>query len=214
MRFCFLCPENGDFPVKYDRNNPNQSRNLSKGAQIMIKKDEIRTPWVLCNGLKMEMRREDREVTTIKEIEKIILQCKTCHVAMVNEKIPYVVPLSYGYKILDGNMLELYFHSALEGKKIDILRKSNKVCFEMSYEGEAVYTDNPCNSGYYFASVIGFGDAVFIDDADKKCEALSIMFKHQSGKEVVFTASQVENICVFKIISTDFMGKRKPKSNI
>ena len=127
--------------------------------------------------MKMVIRRKDREVTNINEIEKILFQCKTCHVAMVKDGTPYVVPLSYGYRILDGNSLELYFHSALEGKKIDILKKNNKVCFEMSYEGEAVYADNPCNSGCYFASVIGFGDTVFIDDADKKCEALSIMFK-------------------------------------
>jgi nitroimidazol reductase NimA-like FMN-containing flavoprotein (pyridoxamine 5'-phosphate oxidase superfamily) len=31
----------------------------------------------------MRIRRKDREVTNIVEIEKILLQCKTCHVAMV-----------------------------------------------------------------------------------------------------------------------------------
>jgi len=48
----------------------------------------------------------------------------------------------------------------------------------------------------------------------KKCEALSIMFEHQSGREVVFTSGQAENICVFKIISSDFTGKRKIKPNV
>ncbi|MCL2142298.1 MAG: pyridoxamine 5'-phosphate oxidase family protein [Methanimicrococcus sp.] len=160
------------------------------------------------------MRRKDREITNISEIEKILLECKTCHVAMVNDNTPYVVPLSYGYKIIDGSLLELYFHSALEGKKLEILRKNNKVCFEMAYEGEPLFADTPCNSGYYFASVIGYGDVVFIDDDDKKCEALSIMFKHQSGKEVIFTGDQAENICVFKIVSSDFTGKRKVKPSI
>jgi nitroimidazol reductase NimA-like FMN-containing flavoprotein (pyridoxamine 5'-phosphate oxidase superfamily) len=40
------------------------------------------------------MRRKDREVTDIFGIEEILLQCKTCHVAMVDEGLPYVVPLS------------------------------------------------------------------------------------------------------------------------
>ena len=160
------------------------------------------------------MRRKDREVIDIYAIEQILLQCKTCHVAMVSDGMPYVVPLSYGYKILDGGMLELYFHSALEGKKLDILKKCNKVCFEMAHEGEPVSSDTPCNAGYYFSSVIGYGNAFFIDTIEQKCEALSIMFKHQLEKEVVFTASQTENICVFKIISTDFKGKRKPKPRI
>ena len=162
------------------------------------------------------MRRKDREVTNISEIEEILLLCKTCHLAMVDAGgMPYVVPLSYGYRILDGNSLELYFHSALEGRKLDILRNNNKVCFEMTYEGKPMYADIPCNSGfYYFASVIGYGDAVFIDDAAKKCEALSIMFKHQSGRDASFTSNQAESVCVFKVVSSSFTGKRKPKPNI
>jgi len=157
------------------------------------------------------MRRKDREVTDIDSIEEILLQCKTCHVAMVDEGSPYVVPLSYGYKILNGNILELYFHSALEGRKLDILKRNSKVCFEMAHEGEPVHSQTPCSSGYYFASVIGFGEAVFIENIDEKREALSIMFKHQAGSDVTFTAEQAKSVCVFKIVSTDFTGKKKPK---
>jgi len=156
------------------------------------------------------MRRKDREVTDIRGIEEILLQCKVCHVAMVDDGCPYVVPLSYGYKILDGNKLELYFHSALEGRKLDILKRNNKVCFEMAFKGEPVHPETPCNSGYYSASVIGFGEAVFITDADEKCQGISIMFKHQTGKDVAFSAEQAAMVCVFKIVSTDFTGKKSP----
>jgi len=159
------------------------------------------------------MRRNDREVTDIGGIEEILLQCKTCHVAMVDGGSPYVVPLSYGYKILYGNVLELYFHSAFEGKKLDVLKRDNKVCFEMVHEGEPVLSETPCNSGYYFASVIGYGEAVFIEDASEKCKALSIIFNHQAGREVTFTPEQAKSVCVFKIVSTDFTGKKKPKPN-
>jgi len=157
------------------------------------------------------MRRKDREITDINGIEEILLQCKTCHVAMVDDGAPYVVPLSYGYRILGGNTLELYFHSALEGRKLDILKRCNKVCFEMSYEGVPIHSENPCSSGYYFASVIGFGEAVFIDDLNEKCSALSVMFKHQAGRDVAFSEEQAKNVCVFKIVSTDFTGKKKPQ---
>ena len=157
------------------------------------------------------MRRKDREITDIDGIEEILLQCKTCHIAMIDGDAPYVVPLSYGYRFLGGGMLELYFHSAHEGKKIDILKRNSKVCFEISYEGEPVFSENPCNSGYYFASVIGFGEAVFIDTAKEKCEALSVMFKRQTGRDTLFTAEQAESVCVFKIVSTNFTGKKKPR---
>jgi len=160
------------------------------------------------------MRRNDREVTDIVGIEEILLKCKTCHVAMVDNGTPYVVPLSYGYRILDGNVLELYFHSALEGRKFDVLKRNSKVCFEMSYEGESVRSESPCNSGYYYASVIGFGVAVYIEGAEEKCKTLSLIVKHQIGKDATFTVEQTESVCVFKIISTDFSGKKKPRQNV
>jgi nitroimidazol reductase NimA-like FMN-containing flavoprotein (pyridoxamine 5'-phosphate oxidase superfamily) len=80
----------------------------------------------------------------------------------------------------------------------------------MSYEGEPVHSENPCNSGYYFASVIGFGEVAFIENIGEKCEALSIMFKHQTGRDVTFTTGQAQTVCVFKIISIDYTGKQKP----
>ena len=157
------------------------------------------------------MRRKDREVTDIKGIEEILSMCKTCHVAMVDDGKPYIVPLSYGYRIIDGSVLELFFHSAFEGRKLDILRKDANVCFEISYEGEPVNSEDPCNAGYYYASLIGFGTVEFIEDSvEQKCEALSIMFKQQTDRDVQFNDAQAGTVCVFKIVSTDFTGKAKP----
>jgi len=157
------------------------------------------------------MRRNDREITDLRGIGEILTRCKTCHVAMLDGNSPYIVPLSYGYEFLDGGALVLYFHSAFEGRKIDALKRNNRVCFEVSYEGEPIHSDNPCNSDYYFASVIGFGEAAFIEDEVGKCEALSAIFKHQAGKDVLFDATQTKSVCVFKIVATDFTGKRKPR---
>lgn len=157
------------------------------------------------------MRRKDREVTNMKEIKEILDLCKTCHVAMVDDGRPYLVPLSYGYE-LDGDILTLYFHSAKEGRKIDIWKKNNRACFEMSDEGELIYAETPCNSGYYFSSVIGYGDVVFIEDEKEKCRALSKMFEQQTKDVIDFDVQQAETVCVYKIVSTDFTGKRKKRS--
>jgi hypothetical protein len=52
---------------------------------------------------------------------------------------------------------------------------------------------------------------VFIEDTDEKCNALSVMFRHQTGRDVIFTSGQADSVCVFKIISNDFTGKKKPR---
>ena len=157
------------------------------------------------------MRRKDREVTDIGSIEEILRLCKTCHVAMVDNVSPYVVPLSYGYRILPDNVLELYFHSAFEGKKLDILKSNHDVCFEMVHEGGSDPSEAPCSSSLFYSSIIGFGQAEFIEDVNEKCRALSIMFSHQSGREVLFTAEQAQSVCVFKVVSKDFAGKKRPR---
>ena len=156
------------------------------------------------------MRRKDREVTDIQEIAKILDACKTASVAMIDEGTPYVVPLSYGYELSD-NQLVLYFHSAKEGRKIDVLKRNNQVCFTIFCEGEPVHAETPCNSGYYYSSVIGNGTVKFVEQTEEKTYALGKMFAHQSGRNVVFTEEQAATVCVFKVISTDFTGKRKPK---
>lgn len=156
------------------------------------------------------MRRKDREVTELSEIEEILQSCKTCHVAMMDEGRPYVVPLSFGYEMKDGT-LTLYFHCAVEGKKLELLKRNNRVCFEMCCEGEPLFSETPCNSGYYFSSVIGYGEAEFLEDEREKCKALNRMYFHQSGLEEVFTPKQAAGVCVFQIKSTEFTGKKKEK---
>lgn len=157
------------------------------------------------------MRRSDRQVTDFGKIKQILDDCKTCHLAMVDNGQPYVIPLSYAYTI-DNEVLTLYFHSAKEGRKISVLHKNNTVCFEMCNEGVPVFAaKTPCNSGYYYSSVHGFGSVYFIDDISEKCSALSLLMNHQANIKFDFTTEQVDSVCVFKVISTDFTGKMKPR---
>lgn len=158
------------------------------------------------------MRRKDREVSIIEDIKQIIEKCKVCHLAMVDKGKPYVIPLSFGFEI-HGNSLTLFFHSAKVGRKIDILKENSEVCFEMAVEGKLGFIDNPCNSGYDYESVLGFGQVEFIEDINEKCNALTLFMKHQSNQDFVFAEQHVNSVCVYKVVSTDFIGKRKPNTN-
>lgn len=159
---------------------------------------------------KKEMRRKDRKTDDIKTIRSILDMCKTASIAMIDNDVPYVVPLSYGYD-MEENTLILYFHCAKEGRKTDILKCSNRVCFTVFNEGEPLFSETPCNSGYYYSSVIGNGIVEFIENSHEKRYALSKMFVQQSGRNVEFTEKQADAVCVFKIISRDFTGKQKVK---
>ena len=155
------------------------------------------------------MRRVEKEVKGREGIEAILLKCRTCHLGMADGGAPYVVPLSFGYRFTEDDKLELFFHSAREGKKLDILRKNSKVCFEISDEGKFENAQSPCEMGYFYSSVIGFGEAVFLNESADKCTDLATIVKHQTGRDMLFTDMQTEAVCIFKVVSTDYSGKQR-----
>ncbi len=129
---------------------------------------------------------------------------------MVDDGTPYVVPMSYGFSY-ENDKLTLYFHSAKEGRKIDILKKNPKVSFDICVEKEIVIDDgNACRSGRFYESVIGFGHVEFIEDIPAKCKALTYLMQRQSnGRHFEFNEKAANSVCVFKILVDEFTGKRK-----
>ena len=153
------------------------------------------------------MRRKDREVAGLSEIETIISKCRICHVAMIDwEGLPYVVPLHFGYEIENG-VLHLYFHSAPEGKKIKALRKNEQVCFSLIGEEKLILGERPCDYTARYSSVIGYGTVKFLMDPAEKSRALSLFFQHQTGQNVVFGERETQGVCLFQIVSKEFCGK-------
>ena len=174
------------------------------------------------------MRRKDREVTGDENIAKIIEQCTTCHIAMADDAdagMPYVIPMSFGYSLKDG-VLELYFHCAHVGKKLDCIRKNPNVAFSMCVENRIeIHEDVYCKSGRFYASVVGQGKAEIVEDSAEKCRGLSLLMErqaagspHASGsapsmhapRKFEFTPAQAAAVTVLKITSTNFTGKSKP----
>ena len=183
------------------------------------------------------MRRKDREVTGDENIAKIIEQCTTCHIAMVDDTdagMPYVIPMSFGYSLKDG-VLELYFHCAHAGKKLDCIRKNPNVAFSMCIENRIeIHEDVYCKSGRFYASVVGQGKAEIVEDSAEKCHGLSLLMERQAAgstqqmhaagaahgsssaqlmhaapRKFEFTPEQAATVTVFKITSTNFTGKAK-----
>ncbi len=157
------------------------------------------------------MRRSDRQVTDMKEIIDVIEDCTVCHIAMSQDDLPYIVPMSFGYEMKE-NEIVLYFHSAAQGKKIDILRQNHNVSFEMSHQKEIIYVkDEPCKSGCLYESIIGFGKIEFVEDIQEKCHGLSLIMKRQTGQKVEFNQGQADTVELLKISTSDFTCKKRSK---
>ena len=72
------------------------------------------------------MRRKDREITDREEIRAILERARVLHLGINAGGRPYVVPLHYGLAWSDG-LPVFYVHGAREGRKLDLLRRDNRV---------------------------------------------------------------------------------------
>jgi nitroimidazol reductase NimA-like FMN-containing flavoprotein (pyridoxamine 5'-phosphate oxidase superfamily) len=155
------------------------------------------------------MRRQDREIHSAEEKLRILKACKVCRLGMAHNNAPYIVPLNFGYEYENG-VVTLYFHSAREGKKIDILKNNSRVCFEMDGGHSLIEGDTACGYGYAYESLVGFGDVEFLEDPGEKRRALNLLMKHQSGRDgFVFDDDQLNRTAVYKIKVDAFTGKRR-----
>jgi nitroimidazol reductase NimA-like FMN-containing flavoprotein (pyridoxamine 5'-phosphate oxidase superfamily) len=151
------------------------------------------------------MRRKDKEITDRNTIESIILKSQVCRLAMVDEAGPYIVPLCFGFT---NNTL--YFHSAVEGKKLGLLRKNPRVCFELDCDTEVRTGEKACDFSMRYKSVIGFGNAAFVEATAAKREALDIIMNHYAEGAFDYPDASVNRISVFKVEIDTMTGKTSP----
>ena len=154
------------------------------------------------------MRRHDREVAGKAALEEILRCCKVCRLGMVEGGVPYIVPLNFGYT-WEGERLTLCFHSAARGRKLDGLRASPDVAFEMDCGHELVAAAAPCGCTYRYASLMGLGTPVFCETAGEKTAALNRIMLHQTGRgDYTYPPAMLEQTALFRLEVTQLSGKR------
>ena len=126
------------------------------------------------------------------------------------EDIPYLLAMNFAYSYEDGQLI-IYLHSAKEGKKLDLLRKDDHVCFEMDYDHEMIPAKYACAYNFRYASVVGRGHCEIITDVDEKIKALELLMKHQTGEDFVMEAKHTLAVEILKITVEEFTGKRRFK---
>lgn len=151
------------------------------------------------------MRRSDREIQSKVVIEEILKEGFVCHLGLVDGDQPYVVPLNYAYK--DGFV---YVHSASSGRKLDLIRKNNKVCFEIEITTPEIAKngEEPCEWGTVFRSVIGTGTATILDDREDKIRGLhAIVDKVAPDGKFTFPEGEIVATTVIRIEIKEMTGK-------
>jgi uncharacterized protein len=150
------------------------------------------------------MRRHKQEITDLAVLESILNKALICRLGLCEDGMPYVVPVCFGY---EDNCI--YVHSAGEGKKLEIIKRNNNVCFEAEAEAEIIPGEDACKWSVHYLSVIGFGKARVVDDYEDKIRGLNAIMKHYSGlSEHLYNEKATDLATIIKIEIESMTGKR------
>ena len=156
------------------------------------------------------MRRQDRRVTDIEELKGILNSTRIIHLGMMDGDYPYVVPLHFGYEFID-EVLYIYVHGHHEGKKFDLIKANPHVFIEIDGSDEALVSggDIPCAYSSVYSSVMGRGEATYLENIDEKARGLQVLMNHQTNREFTFTEAMVNSVGVVQIKVLNYSAKRR-----
>jgi nitroimidazol reductase NimA-like FMN-containing flavoprotein (pyridoxamine 5'-phosphate oxidase superfamily) len=138
----------------------------------------------------------------------ILKEASVCRLAIQALPAPYIVPLNFGYAWNGG--LTLYFHSAAEGRKIDLLKRNPVAGFEIDLPGELITGETACDWSMYFRSLVGYGTVSMILDPTERTTALSaLMSQYGYQGQPSFDEKYLSGMAIYKLEVTEITGKRK-----
>ncbi len=155
------------------------------------------------------MRRSDRQITDFTEIVEVIKRCDVCRIALNDDGYPYIIPLNFGMRT-EGEQIILYFHGAGEGRKYELIRRDNRVSFEMDCSHKLIVDKEGCRCTMGYESIVGKGRIEIVPDAEKK-EALRALMRQYHEGEFPFRQEEADRTTVMKLTVEEATGKANRK---
>ena len=152
------------------------------------------------------MRRKEREISDTGTIDRIIKKSDVCRIAIANDNIPYIVTMNFGYSA--GQYPKLYFHCANEGKKLEMIKKNNLVCFEMDTDHEIYDGEKGCDWGMKYSSIVGYGEIFIVTEIDAKKKGLDCIMKHYGGeRKYMYDERIIRRTTILRLDIKEIKGK-------
>ena len=130
------------------------------------------------------MRRKRQELAQEESIT-ILQKATSGTLALLGDNgYPYAVPISYVYH--EG---KLFFHSAVEGHKVDAIRQCDKASFCVIEQDEV----HPEKYTTFFRSVIAFGKIHIIEDEAEKLQMARMLGNRYNPNQDEALQKELEN---------------------
>lgn len=151
------------------------------------------------------MRQKRREIEDREQIEKLLCTCTTVQLGLWDGEEPYVVTVNFGYA--QG---ALYFHGALQGRKMDCIRRNGLVSFATVVESELIREPTACGYSTYYTSITGFGRARELKSEEEKVAALDVLLGQHGGPTGAYDPKVLSRTAVVRVQLERLVGKVNP----
>ncbi len=149
------------------------------------------------------MRRSNKAVMEMSEIEGILRTGKVCQLALAADPVPYLVTLNYGYH--EG---ALYFHSAREGRKIDMMKINPSVGFSIALDLGLIEGEQACDWSNRFRSVVGHGRIFFLESPEEKRHGLDVIMSQYAEGVFAYPDKMLQATAVYKLVIAEMSAKQ------
>jgi uncharacterized protein len=119
------------------------------------------------------VRESDRGVYDREMVYRILDEGLLCHVGLVSDGQPFVIPTSYGRK--DSN---LYIHGSAASRMLRQMKQGVPVCVTVTLLDGLVLARSVFNHSMNYRSVVILGKASLVDDPEEKLAALRVLAEH------------------------------------
>lgn len=155
---------------------------------------------------KYHMHKKERQINNQDELIEILKQGKYAVISMCRDNEPYIVTLNYGY---DRDKNALYFHSALQGLKIDFMGYNPNVCATIIEDKG--YVLNDCNHKY--RSVVFWGEISIVENLEEKEHGIEVILNHLENnpktikERFLKTEERYHNVTILRLDIRELTGK-------
>ena len=160
------------------------------------------------------------EITDEKIISEILDNAEFGTLALCVDNKPYSVPINFV-----ESELEIFFHGAKKGRKIDIMKQNANASFSVVEDYSLLPSyfssdkGDACPATHMFKSIIIDGTIEFIDEHDDKVHAMSTLMKklQKEGKYIPLNHEMYKKalnaVAMYKLVPIDKKGKFKLGQN-
>ena len=147
------------------------------------------------------MRKQDRQCLDPAFFDEVFSTADDLCLAMYDGEFPYVIPLNF---VRQGDCI--YIHCALEGHKLDCIRRNPHVAFTLAADVR-IHREK---STTYYKSVCGTGRASIVEDPAEKGRALDALAMRYAAQCPTPTPdAALARTGVVRIDIAELIGKRK-----